>query len=56
MRALVAVASRHGPPTAIADRIGVFIRFELRDRGVGAQVDLRSVEAVTTLAPTLRCG
>ena len=56
MRALVALISRHGPTTAIAERIGVIIRLELRDRGVDAQVDLRSVEAVTTLAPALRCG
>ena len=56
MRALVAVASRHGATTDIPERICEVISRELRDRGVDAQVDLRSVEAVTTLAPALRCG
>jgi menaquinone-dependent protoporphyrinogen oxidase len=49
MRALVAVASRHGATTAIAERIGDVIRSELYDRGVKADIDVRSVEAVTTL-------
>jgi menaquinone-dependent protoporphyrinogen oxidase len=49
MRALVAVASRHGATTAIAERIGEVIRRELQDRGTYAQVDVRSVGAVTTL-------
>ena len=39
MRALAAVASRHGLTTAIAERIAVFIPLELRERGVDAQVD-----------------
>jgi hypothetical protein len=38
------------------ERIGVVIRVELRERGVDEQVDVRSVEAVTTLAPALPCG
>jgi menaquinone-dependent protoporphyrinogen oxidase len=49
MRALVAVASRHGATTAIAERIGEVIRRELRDRGTDAEVDVRSVEAVSRL-------
>jgi menaquinone-dependent protoporphyrinogen oxidase len=49
MRTLVAVASRHGATTGIAERIGNIIRRELRDRGADAYVDVRSVEEVTTL-------
>ena len=49
MRTLVAVASRHGATTAIAERIGEVIRRELYDRGINADIDVRSVEAVTTL-------
>ena len=56
MRALVAVVSRHGATTDIAERICEVISRELRDRGADAHVDVRSAEAVTTLAPALRCG
>ncbi len=49
MRALVALASRHGATTDIAERIGEVISRELRDRGADAHVDVRSAEAVTRL-------
>jgi menaquinone-dependent protoporphyrinogen oxidase len=49
MRTLVAVASRHGATTAIAERIGDIIRRELRDCGTDAHVDVCPVEAVPGL-------
>jgi menaquinone-dependent protoporphyrinogen oxidase len=49
MKALVAVASRHGATTAIAECIGEAIRRELRDRDVDAEVDVRSVDVVPRL-------
>jgi len=49
MKVLVAVASRHGATTGIAERIGEVINRELRDRGANADVDVRTIETVTSI-------